>query len=168
MPQSIHSIMPGSTGVEVKFAKCLLNLYESCNLSENDIFDSDMEERIENFQEKCGLNADGTIGPLTWKYLAPNLSNCYEAWNRKEIVRAVQNYLKQTGYVYFNADGKYGVSTMAAVEDFQTRNGLVSDGIWGKRCWEVWFTDKAKVTAKIQPKSRKVVKSFFSSVFQRI
>ncbi len=165
MPEDMNLIMPGSQGADVQFAKRLLMLYELCNLTEGELFDDTMESQVREFQIKCGLEPDGKIGPRTWKYLAPNLTNDYTAWNKKEAVQAVQSYLKKSGYVYFNPDGNYGVSTLAAVEDFQTKNRIFSDGIWGGECWKIWSSDAGKDTVKIQPKAKKALKSIFSFSF---
>lgn len=52
-----------------------------------------------------------------------------------EVVQ-IQTKLKRWGYYNGNIDGIYGSQTLAAVKYFQRKNGLVVDGIAGKRTLE--------------------------------
>ena len=56
--------------------------------------------------------------------------------SRGEEVRTIQTKLKRWGYYNGNIDGIYGSQTLAAVKWFQRKNGLVVDGIAGKRTLE--------------------------------
>ncbi len=47
-------------------------------------------------------------------------------------VKEVQRRLKNWGYYDGSVDGIYGPATVKAVKSFQSKNGLVSDGICGK------------------------------------
>lgn len=141
MSLTMNMIMPGSSGEDVCFARRMLRVFESCDLAEEDIFDSNTEKHVKTFQNKCGLLVDGKIGPKTWSLLAPTLSQEYNCWNREKAVKLIQSYLKRLGYIYFLPDGIYGAWTQAAVEFFQLANGLKVDGVWGKPCWDVWFLD---------------------------
>ena len=53
--------------------------------------------------------------------------------SRGEVVKTVQQKLKRWGYYNGAVDGIYGKQTRAAVIYFQKRNGLVADGIVGKK-----------------------------------
>ena len=53
--------------------------------------------------------------------------------SRGEEVRTIQTKLKRWGYYNGNVDGIFGSQTLAAVKYFQRKNGLVVDGIAGKR-----------------------------------
>jgi N-acetylmuramoyl-L-alanine amidase len=141
MSLTLNMIMPGSSGEDVCFARRMLRVFESCDLAEEGIFDSQTEDYVKSFQKKCGLLADGKIGPMTWSMLAPTLSQNYNYWNREKVVKLIQSYLKKQGYIYFLPDGIYGAWTQAAVEAFQLAHGLPLDGVWGKPCWDVWFAD---------------------------
>ncbi|MCI9286608.1 MAG: spore cortex-lytic enzyme [Clostridia bacterium] len=56
--------------------------------------------------------------------------------SRGEEVRTIQTKLKRWGYYNGNVDGIFGSQTLAAVKYFQRKNGLVVDGIAGKRTLE--------------------------------
>ena len=53
--------------------------------------------------------------------------------SRGETVKKIQQKLKRWGYYNGAVDGIYGKQTKAAVIYFQKRNGLVADGIVGKK-----------------------------------
>ena len=55
-----------------------------------------------------------------------------------EAVRLVQQKLNSLGEK-LTTDGKYGASTVAAVQRYQRRNGLTADGSVGKATWEKMF-----------------------------
>lgn len=56
--------------------------------------------------------------------------------SRGEEVRTIQTKLKRWGYYNGNVDGIFGSQTLTAVKYFQRKNGLVVDGIAGKRTLE--------------------------------
>ncbi len=56
--------------------------------------------------------------------------------SRGNEVTQIQTKLKRWGYYNGNVDGIYGSQTLAAVKYFQRKNGLVVDGIAGKRTLE--------------------------------
>jgi peptidoglycan hydrolase-like protein with peptidoglycan-binding domain len=144
MQTTFEQVIPGSAGLDMSFALRMLSIFESCDLTEKDYFDLEVKNKIINFQKKCGITADGKMGPKTWERLAPALSNQYSCWNKEKAVKLVQVYLKKSGYIYFVPDGIYGTGMQAAVEDFQLANGLAADGVWGQSCWKVWFEDGHK------------------------
>lgn len=53
--------------------------------------------------------------------------------SRGSTVRTIQTKLKNWGYYKGSVDGIFGPQTVSAVKYFQRRNGLVADGIVGKR-----------------------------------
>ena len=56
--------------------------------------------------------------------------------SRGDEVIQIQTKLKRWGYYNGNVDGIYGSQTLAAVKYFQRKNGLVVDGIAGRRTLE--------------------------------
>ena len=56
--------------------------------------------------------------------------------SRGSEVTQIQTKLKRWGYYNGTIDGVYGSKTLAAVKWFQSKNGLTSDGIAGKRTLE--------------------------------
>lgn len=56
--------------------------------------------------------------------------------SRGQEVRTIQTKLKRWGYYTGSVDGIYGSGTLAAVKKFQKKNGLVVDGIAGKKTLE--------------------------------
>lgn len=57
-----------------------------------------------------------------------------------ELVRLLQQNLKNLGYYSGSVDGDYGSSTASAVRLFQERNGLKADGIAGSGTLEVLYS----------------------------
>ena len=53
--------------------------------------------------------------------------------SRSDEVRQIQTVLKSKGYYKGNVDGIFGTATKSAVTAFQKDNGLVADGIAGKK-----------------------------------
>ena len=98
------------------------------------------------FQKKNGLTADGVVGTNTRKRLfsdgaigAKETAQPDGVGERKltlgmkgDDVKAVQTKLIALGYLTGKADGTYGTATESAIRRFQTRNGLLSDGICGE------------------------------------
>lgn len=56
--------------------------------------------------------------------------------DRGPEVKFLQERLQSLGYHIPSADGVYGGMTEAAVEEFQSNNGLASDGVVGYETWE--------------------------------
>ena len=55
--------------------------------------------------------------------------------SRGNEVTQIQTKLKRWGYYNGAIDGVYGSKTLAAVKDFQRKNGLTVDGIIGRITW---------------------------------
>ncbi len=60
----------------------------------------------------------------------------YKQGSTGDAVRQIQTRLKSWGYYSGAVDGVYGPKTAAAVKFFQSKNGLVADGICGIRTLE--------------------------------
>ncbi len=68
--------------------------------------------------------------------------------DKGNAVRALQNRLKELGYLSGNADGNYGTQTKTAVENFQRANGLKVDGIAGRNTQQIMFESENVVYAR--------------------
>lgn len=64
-----------------------------------------------------------------------------------DAVIKLQNRLNKLGYSAGNADGDYGNKTKAAIEAFQSRNGLAVTGVADQETQKLLFSDKAKKPA---------------------
>lgn len=58
-----------------------------------------------------------------------------ERGSKGEGVETLQRLLKEAGYD-IEVDGDFGRGTRSAVRDFQSKEGLVVDGVVGERTWE--------------------------------
>ncbi len=66
----------------------------------------------------------------------PALAQIYKQGSSGDIVRQIQQRLKNWGYYSGSVDGAYGPKTVEAVKYFQRKNGLTVDGICGARTLE--------------------------------
>lgn len=57
----------------------------------------------------------------------------YRQGSRGQMVKTIQQKLKNWGYYTGSVDGVYGAKTTAAVKYFQRKNGLTADGIAGNK-----------------------------------
>ena len=64
--------------------------------------------------------------------------------DRGDVVRNLQQRLKDLGYLAGSADGVFGQATDAALRSFQTSNGLAADGIAGSKTQTVLYSSSAK------------------------
>ena len=60
----------------------------------------------------------------------PKIVSTVNVGDNGEIVKTIQNLLIAKGYKLV-ADGSFGKNTLVAVKDFQSKNGLLADGIVG-------------------------------------
>jgi len=60
-----------------------------------------------------------------------------------DAARAVQQRLKDLGYLTDAVDGKFGAASIAALEKFQTKHGLKADGVAGDDTYAILFSYNA-------------------------
>lgn len=103
---------------------------------------TDYEKRVRNWQDtmnldyNCGLELDGSFGPLCKKealehylyYKMPTIKN--------EHVRLVQRNLNRLGY-NVDVDGSYGPIMEETIKQFQKDHGLTVDGYIGAETTEL-------------------------------
>lgn len=117
--------------------------------------DNDTITAIRKFQDNNDLTPDGCLGPTTMSAMDSKNAKSYtlKLGMKGSDVKAVQKRLKTLGYLTSNSqvNGYYGDATENAVEEFQRRNNLSSDGTVGPKTLEKLNSSsakKAKVTAK--------------------
>ena len=111
------------------------------------------ERAVRAFQQKQHLTADGVVGQTTWKALYAAWVDAQSdlggtAWPGMVLrrgdtgmeVRLVQFWLRLAADNYtalrtVTVDGKFGATTVSAVQAFQTLFGLTSDGAVGRSTW---------------------------------
>ncbi|MGW0656175.1 peptidoglycan-binding domain-containing protein [Streptomyces umbrinus] len=64
------TVRRGSTGNVVREVQCILNYWRDIDVLVVDgIFGAKTEEYVKFFQENCGIEVDGIVGPHTWNCL---------------------------------------------------------------------------------------------------
>lgn len=113
----------------------LADLGFESGLDTRSVFGDGTQEAVKSFQRAKGLDADGIVGPDTWRSL-------YEAGYRLgdrilflrvpmirgEDVAELQSRLNSLGFDAGKVDGIFGPRTGAAVAEFQDNRDLVNDG----------------------------------------
>lgn len=121
----------GDGGAEVYAIQLLLNA-RGANLNPDGVFGPLTQTAVEDFQTDNGLTEDAIVGPQTWQALIIQV----QQGKTGPEVRAVQRLLKDKFGYNIAIDGIFGPDTRDAVKDFQTNNGLASDGIVGPKTWQ--------------------------------
>ena len=127
-------------------------------------YDSATVTAVKAFQQKNGLKADGICGPATQQLLfgsgmsaaatetptpAPTPTPLPQMVKPTTTVRSgskgndaklVQQRLIELKYLTGTADGAFGTKSVAALKAFQTKNGLVADGVAGSGTNAVLFS----------------------------
>lgn len=99
-------------------------------LAEDGVLGRRTTEAIRRFQSIAGITVDGIAGNETMGAIKTILAKPLVNFGSRGIaVRYVQHRVGT--YV----DGIFGKNTKAAAIDFQSRNGLLADGIVGPRTW---------------------------------
>lgn len=114
---------------------------------------------VVRYQFDKGLKVDGVVGPQTWNFLTagvvlptpvvtatpkptpfvPGPTLRLQLNSTGNLVRQLQQKLKDLGYKVGDVDGKFGYITYLAVREFQKNNGLKVDGIVGPDTWNKMF-----------------------------
>ncbi|MFH9723979.1 penicillin-insensitive murein endopeptidase [Streptomyces sp. NPDC017254] len=120
----------GNRGSDVAALQFLLNA-QGAQLTADGVFGSGTDTAVRSFQSAKGLDADGIVGPNTWKALTPTVRE----GGRGEAVKAVQYLLNAKRGAGLTVDGAFGAGTASAVRTFQSHAGLGADGVVGPDTW---------------------------------
>lgn len=141
-------------GEDVKWLQASLNQLIHAGLTVDGMFGKNTYNAVKNFQSLNGLGVDGIVGTYTkgkltallenkdyvapqsstgtiLKYGYPAPTGTLRSGSKGDTVRWLQVALNNTISSDLDVDGHYGAKTKAAVQSFQSKNGLSSDGIFG-------------------------------------
>jgi peptidoglycan hydrolase-like protein with peptidoglycan-binding domain len=85
---------------------------------------------VRSYQSAHGLTVDGVVGDNTWYSILPVLRE----GSSGDAVTGLQRELVDAGYS-LTVDGSFGPATTSAVRSYQTKVGLVVDGVVGNNTW---------------------------------
>lgn len=131
----------GSSGREVVDVQTrLLRLgYELGLAGVDGVFGPETERAVRLFQKKRGREADGVVGPDTWREM---VDASYSLGDRQlyltepplrgDDVRELQATLNNVGFNAGRVSGIFSEQTDKAVREFQKNTGLDTDGIVGE------------------------------------
>jgi N-acetylmuramoyl-L-alanine amidase len=105
----------------------------------DEVFDTDVERAVREFQQQRGLITDGIVGPATWRALREAgwrlgdrmLALMISSPMSGDDVVALQERLLELGYDPGRPGGVFNEQTEAALRKFQREYGLVPDGLCG-------------------------------------
>lgn len=114
-------------------------------------------QRQVNFTEELGiqLDQDGWAGEQTLSLLYSDDAPKYVVKEGMEgsDIENMQLQLKDMGYMSA-ITGYYGEKTVAAIREFQDRNGLAPDGLAGVHTYELLFSPDARESASKEQEAR--------------
>lgn len=140
------TLTQGASGEPVKELQRLLDRLRYAPGNADGIFGSQTTEAVKRFQRATSLTVDGIVGPKTWEALYNQTSpqSFHASISSRPILRRgstgdtvkhLQSALKASTDYTGQVDGSFGSNTEAAVKKFQSRVGLVADGIVGESTW---------------------------------
>lgn len=119
----------GSSGSAVRTLQYTLRA-SGRSVTVDGLFGSGTESAVRSYQSAHGLLVDGVVGTNTWDSLLPVLRQ----GSTGEAVKGLQRELVDAGYSLV-VDGSFGSATGSAVRSYQSKTGLVVDGVVGGNTW---------------------------------
>ena len=107
------------------------------------------KKAVQMFQAVNEIELDGCVGEATYDLLmsenakALTLSRGSDPYLFGDMITKLQERLIELGYMTGAPTGKYGDSTLLAVQKFQSANALKPDGIAGRDTLALIYTDAA-------------------------
>lgn len=149
-PVTPATISKGDTGPDVKLLQRSLNVVPTTDPGYG-TFGPATDSAVRSFQRSNGLDADGVVGPLTWARILSGVnggsggSGSAPSSSRPTLSRGstgpevakLQAFLNRVfpSYSRLAVDSAFGAGTEAVVREFQSRSGLVPDGVVGPVTW---------------------------------
>lgn len=145
----------GYSGEDVRTLQRRLVELDYLKITPDGSFGTSTLNALKAFQQENSLSVDGVAGSKTYAKLfsdsakpaptdtsvIPNRNLTYG--DEGDDVKSVQRRLKELGYLSGTADGKYGVSTTAAMKAFQEMNSLTATGNGNTATYVRLYSDDA-------------------------
>lgn len=140
---SLELTSPHRRGPHVEQVQRLLRRH-GISIQVDGIYGSSTEGAVRSFQRVRGIQADGVVGPVTYRILhgaAPTAHAVRQLQLQRPPltgpdVLQIQRALHRAGH-RIPVDGHYGPETDIAVIRFQRKQGLEPDGIVGPQTWNL-------------------------------
>jgi hypothetical protein len=126
---SLPVLRNGSNGSAVRTLQYMLRA-SGRSVAADGAFGSATESAVRSYQSAHGLSVDGVVGDNTWFSILPVLRE----GSSGEAVKGLQRELVDAGYS-LTVDGSFGPATSSAVRAYQSKTGLVVDGVVGNNTW---------------------------------
>ena len=143
---SLPYLRIGSGGPLVRSIQEHLRQHDFLSDGADGIFDQLTEQAVRAFQQSRKLDADGIVGPNTWRALAgAGLDLASLSPVRPRGARPPQPFIRMgsvgphvgaiQAHLGLKSTTVFDVATEEAVREFQGRAGLATDGIVGQKTW---------------------------------
>ncbi|GAA2472652.1 phage tail tip lysozyme [Terrabacter carboxydivorans] len=126
---SLPVLRSGSSGTAVRTLQYLLRASGRSVVADGS-FGAATDSAVRSYQSAHGLTVDGVVGDNTWYSLLPVLRQGASG----DAVTGLQRELVDAGYS-LTVDGSFGPATDSAVRAYQSKTGLVVDGVVGNNTW---------------------------------
>ena len=136
----------GSSGSQVGDLQKFLNWYGNYGLDVDRIYGPATQSAVKDFQSVEGLEVDGVFGPASnatakkahkrstdvKKYAGTIAKPVLSYGDNNAQVGYLQKFLNWYGKYGLDIDGSFGPATEKALKDFQKKEKIEVDGIYGK------------------------------------
>jgi zinc D-Ala-D-Ala carboxypeptidase len=109
------------------------------------------EVKVEQQRTPTPVPDFGNVMQVTIDPSLPTAAPVLRSGSQGDEVVALQERLKELGYLSGEADGQFGPATKEAVQRFQSQHGLSADGIVGEETREILYSDSAEPYATQTP-----------------